>query len=112
MTSRRKFLKGSLTVISAGAFLRPRIGYAQNLQPIDPTSPKAVGFGYAEDTEKVDNVKFPRHQVSQSCSNCQLYLQGGISVDGKEGLWGKCALFPEGLVAEKGWCNSWVAKQG
>ena len=110
MTTRRKFLKGSLTILSASAFAIPGRAGAQTLQPIDPTSPKAVGFGYAEDSAKVDGAKFPRHQQSQNCANCQLYLQGGMDVDGREGKWGKCALFPEGLVSEAGWCNSWVPK--
>ena len=39
----------------------------------------------------------------QNCANCQLYTAG-------EGGMGKCQLFMEGVVAEKGWCMSWAQK--
>ena len=39
----------------------------------------------------------------QNCANCQLYT----AVSGGRG---KCQLFAKGLVAEMGWCASWVAK--
>ncbi len=39
----------------------------------------------------------------QTCGNCQLYTAG-------EGGTGKCMLFQQGVVAEKGWCMSWAQK--
>ena len=39
----------------------------------------------------------------QECSGCQLYTAGA---GGK----GKCQLFPQGLVAETGWCASWAPR--
>jgi hypothetical protein len=42
-------------------------------------------------------------QPDQHCSNCLFYT----AADG--GL-GKCQLFPQGYVAERGWCSSWSAK--
>ncbi len=39
----------------------------------------------------------------QTCANCQFYTAG-------DGAKGKCQLFPQGLVAEAGWCMSWTKK--
>ena len=44
-------------------------------------------------------------EAEKRCGNCQLYTAG-------EGGRGKCTLFQSGLVAEAGWCQSWVAKVG
>ncbi|MCB0353659.1 MAG: high-potential iron-sulfur protein [Bdellovibrionales bacterium] len=119
--SRRKFLK-SLAVLGAvpaaaaasRGLVQPAL--AQSVAPIDENAGNAQALGYRHDASQVDTAKFPRRATEegkkQFCSGCQLFLQGGISIDGKEGKWGKCALFPTGLVNENGWCNSWVPKQG
>ena len=39
----------------------------------------------------------------QSCSNCQFFTP-------TSGGRGKCQLFVQGLVDEKGWCMSWTKK--
>jgi len=39
----------------------------------------------------------------QQCSSCLFYTAA-------EGGLGKCQLFPQGYVAERGWCSSWAAK--
>jgi hypothetical protein len=39
----------------------------------------------------------------QQCSNCLFYTAA-------EGGRGKCQLFTQGVVAERGWCSSWSAK--
>jgi hypothetical protein len=44
-------------------------------------------------------------EAGQQCAGCQLYTAG-------DGAKGKCALFQSGLVAEKGWCKSWVKRVG
>ena len=39
----------------------------------------------------------------QTCDNCQLFTAG-------EGSTGKCMLFQQGVVTNKGWCMSWAQK--
>jgi hypothetical protein len=42
--------------------------------------------------------------AGQQCDGCQLYTAVGPEK-------GKCALFPQGLVAARGHCTSWIKKQ-
>jgi hypothetical protein len=73
---------------------------------LDESDPQAMALGYKHDTKAVDSKKYPKHDVSQTCSNCQLF-------QGKpEDEWGGCALFPGKQVAGAGWCSAWVKKAG
>lgn len=72
------------------------------------TDPTAKALKYVEDATKATREK--RGAVEgkdQFCSNCQFYVKGA-DVDGKAA--GKCQVIPSGLVAEKGWCTTWVKK--
>ena len=42
--------------------------------------------------------------ADQTCANCQLYVPSG------KGAYGKCTMLSSGMVAEKGWCSSWIKK--
>lgn len=126
--SRRKFLKNSLAVLSAvpvasalervgvGNILQTSLAHAQVTSALALENPQAVALGYVHDASKVDTAKWPKKAgadgASQKCGSCQLLTQAGLKADGQEGEWGKCALFPDGLVNVNGWCNSWVAKVG
>jgi hypothetical protein len=44
-------------------------------------------------------------KADQSCLNCQLYTARSEER-------GKCAVFPQGVVAAGGWCTSWSPKAG
>lgn len=120
--SRRKFLKVltcAAAAVPVGAALNSFVPSDIKADPttaVDAASAKATSFGYYEDATKVDTAKFPKRAgeagAKQLCENCQLFMKGGLSVAGKEGTFGVCSLFQEGLVASKGWCNMWVAKVG
>lgn len=71
---------------------------------LDENDPTGVALGYRHDTTKVDQAKFPKHEVSQVCSGCQLYQ--GTAKD----AWAPCTLFSGKQVAAKGWCASYVKK--
>ncbi len=123
---RRAFIKKGLAAIAAvpvastlekvsgGSILKARYVEAQGLGALPENHPMASALGYMHDASKVDTAKFPKRAgeagKSQFCSNCQLLVQRDMEVAGKEGKWGKCALFADGLVSHQGWCNSWVAK--
>jgi hypothetical protein len=103
--NRRRFLKHT----AQGAMLIPLLSVtgqsawaAEKLQEDEPT---AVALGYVHDATKVDLAKFPKRAgeegAKQFCDNCSQYK---ATEDG----WGTCAIFPNKLVAAKGWCNVWV----
>jgi High potential iron-sulfur protein len=64
--------------------------------------PKSMGFRF--DTNDVDQAKFPRHEVSQHCSECQLFS----GATGEE--WGTCSFFKR-LVPPNGWCRNFKQKK-
>ena len=73
---------------------------------VEESDPQAVALGYKQDTTKVDAKKYPKHDVSQKCSTCQLY-------QGKAGdATGPCPLFAGKVVAAGGWCSAWAKKAG
>lgn len=120
--SRRGFLKK----MAIGAAALPILGkvalhevpaYAQTVTTaLDEKDPMAVSLGYHQDATKVDKAKWTKKAAAdgdkQLCKNCVLYLEGGKKIPGKDGEWGKCGLFPNGLVAGNGWCNSFAPKVG
>lgn len=113
--SRRNFLKNVLL----GAVTLPIIGSltTQNVEAqtvpakaLEPSDPMAANFGYVADATKADKAKFPKYTAGQQCKNCTLYLEGGKTVEGATGEFGRCGLFTNGLVSAAGWCNSYVVK--
>jgi len=83
-----------LLVVGVGAALAPRRAVAAELvTEIPANAPTLRAVGYVERSAK----------PGQQCGNCVLYQPGA---DGR----GKCGLFAQGLVAEQGWCSSWVGK--
>jgi hypothetical protein len=116
---RRDFVKKSLVILSALPVLdaltqSSALAQQPPTKPLDPASPQAAALGYVHDAKNTDIVKFPKRTgpegEKQFCNNCMFLQQGGLKAEGQGGEWGKCALFPDGLVNMIGWCNSWVAK--
>lgn len=118
--SRRNFIKQSALAVGSVSILSKILNndhaYAQALTALDESNPTALALGYKSDSSNVDEVKFPKHAGEQGkkslCSNCMFYSQGGQKIEGKDGEFGKCTLFPTNLVSAKGWCNSWTLKPG
>lgn len=118
--SRRSFLKNSVIAVGSVSVLSKILdnheAYAQSVAPVDESNPTALALGFKHDASQVDEAKFPKRATEQgkksSCNSCMFYSQGGQKVEGKDGDYGKCTLFPTGLVNSKGWCNSWTLKPG
>jgi hypothetical protein len=97
--NRREFIKTGLTAAAvlpiANTVLRPGIAHAEDKLVTDmPDQAHMVqALQYVNVSEKAD----------QNCANCQFYTAG-------DGGTGKCQLIPIGLVAEGGWCASYVKK--
>lgn len=98
-TNRRVFM---LTLAAGTSALATGTATAQ--AKLDEKEPTAVALGYVADTTKADNKKYPKHDASQTCANCQLFQGKPGAADGP------CPLFPGKTVAAKGWCASWVKK--
>ena len=60
---------------------------------VEAMRPTAQALKYTSESTRPD----------QQCSSCLFYTAAG-------GGLGKCQLFPQGYVAERGWCSSWSAK--
>jgi len=119
-SGRRNFLKKSLLALSVLPLLKlvgrvtPAHAQAVPTKALDLNDQMAKILGYDHDRSKIDAVKFPRLKDPTSagakCSNCMLWQQGGLKVEGMPGEWGFCTLFQNGLVNAEGWCNSWAKK--
>lgn len=103
MTTRRTVLKG-ISGVATVALTGVRVPANAQAAKLDEKDPQAVSLGYRHDTNKVDKAKFPKHEASQKCSNCQLF-QGKAN-----DAWGPCPIFGGKQVAANGWCNSYVKK--
>lgn len=114
--SRRSFIKGSalaLASIPLISRLSPETAMAQTppTKALDENNDAmAKGLGYVHDASKADASK--RTNAQSVCKNCILFTKGGLKAEGKEGEWGQCSLFPQGLVNANGWCISWAQKPG
>lgn len=98
-TNRRVFM---MTLAAGTSALAASRAMAQ--AKLDEKDPTAVALGYVVDSAKADKKKYPKHDVAQTCANCQLFQ---AKPGAAEGL---CPLFPGKTVAAKGWCASWVKK--
>ena len=67
--------------------------------------PYAKSMGFRLETAQVDKVKFPRHDVSQHCSECQLF-------SGKPGEpLGPCSFYGGRQVPINGWCRNFKVRK-
>jgi hypothetical protein len=120
--SRRMFLKGTALALSALPALKilssgeAALAQAAPTQALDENFPAAAALGYVADASKADTNKFPKRKgpdgAKQFCHTCIFYTQGGLKAASKEGEYGKCTIFPQGLVSANGWCSTWTAKPG
>ena len=95
---RRGFLRAGLTSAAALPVVATVLGArtaraADGVLDIEANKTMVQSLQYVEESAK----------EGQNCANCQLYTAG-------EGGRGKCMLFQQGTVAEKGWCMSWAQK--
>lgn len=98
-SNRRTFMMSLVAgsgVLAAGA--------ARAAAVVSESDPQAIALGYKVNTKDVDQKKYPNHNISQHCGDCQLYQ--GKRDDAK--ATGPCPIFGEKLVHQTGWCSAWV----
>ena len=110
--SRRNWLKGSILALVSLPFVGSILSACtkkgeplpEGQTALSESDPTAQALGYLADGSKVDTAKFPKKaEGDQTCMNCAQYTAANSA-------WGKCNIFPQGMVAAQGWCNSWVPK--
>lgn len=103
--TRRVFMMQALAGSTVLAVQHPV--HAQEARPteaVKETDPYPKSMGFKLKTENVDRAKFPRHELTQKCSECQLY-------SGKPGEeLGPCSFFKR-LVPPDGWCRNFKQKK-
>lgn len=102
--NRRVFM---LQAVAATTALASQVHAADEPRPtvaVKETDPYPKSMGFKLNTANVDKAKFPRHDVSQKCSECQLY-------SGKPGEeLGPCSFFKR-LVPPEGWCRNFKPRK-
>ena len=100
---RRKFIQLT-AVAAAGCFIRPGQEAAAQDQPkLEESDPMAQSLKYTHDASTVDAASRPNPAAEQTCGNCAL-------LQGEEGEWRPCQIFPGKLVNVNGWCSVWAPK--
>jgi len=74
-------------------------------EPVKETDPYPKSMGFKLNTSAVDQAKFPRHDISQKCSECQLFS----APSGSDKL-GTCSFFKR-LVPPDGWCRNFKPRK-
>lgn len=100
--SRRRF---TLHVLAGTSALGATRAWAaeESDEKMTEADPYAKSMGFRLNTAQVDQVKYPRHDVSQHCSGCQLF-------SGKPGEeLGACSFYGGRLVPINGWCRNFKA---
>jgi PP-loop superfamily ATP-utilizing enzyme len=75
---------------------------ASTKKRVEEAEAKAQQLGYKHDSANVDKKRFPKHQAAERCTNCVAWL--GKAND----PWAECDLLADRLVANGGWCSSYV----
>lgn len=89
---------------ATGAAQAPAADAPVSPDPVKETDPYPKSMGFRLNTANVDKAKFPRHEASQKCSECQLY-------SGKAGEpLGPCSFFKR-MVNPEGWCRNFKPKK-
>jgi hypothetical protein len=117
-TSRRSFLKRGLICLSTACLVSGLPDFVQyseaevTKKALNPEDPVAKGLGYVVDSTKVDSAELAKKgqpdPLKQRCSTCILFKNGGQKVEGAEGEYGDCSIFPMSVVNANGWCKSWA----
>jgi len=73
-------------------------------EPVKETDPYPKSMGFRLNTANVDQAKFPRHEVTQKCSECQLFSNKAGEPTGT------CSFFKR-VVPIDGWCRNFKPRK-
>jgi hypothetical protein len=104
MNKRRIVLRSISAAAAVSVTGIPLCAFAA-IQKVDPKDPQAVSLGYTDNTKSVDQSKYPKHEATQMCSNCQFFQSAQES-----GKIAPCTIFGGKGVAAGGWCSAYLKK--
>ena len=111
LLSRREFARKCAIVLAAiplSALSENRVPLIpkKHLPELDPASDQATALSYTHDVDAIPVEvllsEHPYYEPESKCSNC-IHFQGNSE-------WGKCNIFMNNVVNEKGWCSVWAKK--
>jgi High potential iron-sulfur protein len=101
--NRRVFMLHAIAGTSALA-VQGSVRAQDSTELVKETDPYPKSMGYRVNTANVDQAKFPRHEVTQKCSECQLF-------SGKPGeATGTCSFFKR-MTPVDGWCRNFKPRK-
>ncbi len=100
---RRQFIQLSAAAAAGAVVLPAHTVRAQDMPKLAEDDPMAQAMKYVHDASTVDAASRPNPAEEQRCSNCAL-------IQGDEGAWRPCQIFPGKLVNADGWCSVWAPK--
>ena len=101
--ARRQFIQVSAAAAAGAVVLPAEQLKAQDMPQLTEDDPMAQAMKYVNDASTVDPASRPNPAEDQRCSNCAL-------IQGDEGEWRPCQIFPGKLVNANGWCSVWAPK--
>lgn len=99
LISRRKFVKSAAATALTTAGLGALPARADELPKVDEQSAMAKALNYVHDAQTVDAAQ---RFSDRYCNNCALFA-GDV-----EDEWAACSIFPDKVVAGRGWCSAWA----
>jgi hypothetical protein len=103
-TSRRRMLKIiSGGIVCLGTSHLGLLSAKDELPHLTDANPAAASLDYTEDSNSVDNRKFPKHTAAQRCATCR-FFQAGAGTQ-----YAPCQLYPGNAVNVNGWCAGYAA---
>jgi len=100
---RRRALKlaaASVVAVPLASLATRGTAIAGELPHLSEDDPTAKALSYVHDAA---NAPAGKRKDGTYCKNCNL-------IQGKEGTWRGCSIFPGKAVNENGWCAGWVGR--
>lgn len=101
--ARRQFIQLSAVAAVTGLAHTSRQARADELPHLTEDDPMGQAMKYTDDASSVDPATRNNPAADQTCANCAL-------VQGTEGDWRPCQIFPGKTVSASGWCSVWAPK--
>jgi hypothetical protein len=105
--NKRRIVIRSLSAIGAASIAGIPLPSTAQLQKVDEQDPQAASLGYKDDTRMVDKKKFPKHDPSQVCKDCQFYV-----TEKEQQKLAPCTVLGGKAVTANGWCSAYLKKPG
>jgi hypothetical protein len=91
---------GSVALVPLSSLVTQREAVAGDLPHLGEDDPTAKALSYVNDATTATGGT---RKDGQFCKNCNL-------IQGSEGAWRPCSIFPGKAVNENGWCKAWVGR--